>query len=391
MARELAISTYLFIFRMLFNLFKLVPQKKKTVCVASFGDNIFYTVRTLHNVSDQNIVILKELSCKYPFDPAVGSVIPFSLKHPFAYMQSIYHLATAKTILIDNYFGFLAVTNFRAGTICIQLWHAVGAIKQFGLLDPTNENRSPKALKRFQQVYDRFHYVVTGSEKMAAIFRKSFGLNSDRILRTGVPRSDFFFDEQKKKEISRNAKINFPGLRDKKIILYAPTYRRKQLANNLTALDIKQLYNELSDEYVLFIKPHPAESHSLDDAYSNFVYDVSHYKDTNALLLIADMLITDYSSIPFEFALLEKPMIFFAHDMAAYKKTSGLIDDYVNIMPGPVVASTSEIIEAVKKKAFDRKKVKLFALDWNEYSKGNSSMNVAGLIEETEQKEKAFV
>lgn len=395
MARELAISIYLFVFRILFNTFKLFPQKDKTIGVVSFGDNTFFATKALSNLSDEEIIILKDSSCKYQFDESIATVISFDIKHPIAYLKSIYHLATATTVLVDTYYGFLAVTKFRPGTTCIQLWHAAGAIKRFGLMDPSNEVRTPRALDRFEQVYDRFNYTVVGSENMAEVFKNSFGLTDDRILRTGIPRSDILFDRDEKQRVSEHINRIYPTIGDRKVILYTPTFREQQFSNYKLELDIQQLYKELANEYVLFIKLHPTVSNFVSDKYEDFVFDVSDYKDTNKLLLIADLLISDYSSIPFEYAILEKPMIFFAYDMDTYRIKSGLIDEYENQMPGPVVSTTLEIINIIKEDAFDMGQIKEFKEQWNEYSDGNSSMNLAQFLTNTEQKgmkkEKALV
>ncbi|GIP63601.1 hypothetical protein J32TS6_21560 [Virgibacillus pantothenticus] len=388
MVKEIAISIYLFVFRILFNFFKLFTLKTKTVCVATFGDNIFYTTKALSKLSDEEVVILKSSSCKYLFHNLKATIIPFTLKHPIAYIKSIYHLATAKTILIDNYYGFLAATSFKQGVTCIQLWHAGGAIKQFGLKDPTNKFRSKKANERFQQVYNTFHYTVVGSERMAETFKESFGLTDDRILRKGIPRSDVLFDHSMKESIYNQMVEKHPIINNKQIILYAPTFRNDQLSHYQLQLDIGKLYQELSEDYVLLIKPHPAVTYDISEAYQDFVYDVSEFYDTNQLLLITDILITDYSSIPFEYALLEKPMIFYAYDMEEYRLTSGLIDDYEQQMPGPVVASTEAIILTIKENKFNYGKIKEFAKQWNEYSNGKSSMNLAKYLTDTELKER---
>ncbi|MGX9932948.1 CDP-glycerol glycerophosphotransferase family protein [Virgibacillus salarius] len=388
MVKELAISVYLFIFRILFNFFKLFPLKKKVVGVATFGDNIYYTTNAIKKLSNEEIFILKDSSCKYRFDSRQAQIIVFDIKHPISYIKSIYHLATASTILVDTYYGFLAATKFRDNATCIQLWHAGGAIKNFGLMDPTNEFRTAKANERFAQVYRTFDFTVVGSNLMAETFKKSFGLTDDRILRTGIPRSDILFDHSMKDHIYRNMTEKYPMIKNKQIILYAPTFRNNQLSNYQLHLDIHKLYQELSNDYVLFIKPHPAVTYEISEAYKDFVYDVSDFYDTNHLLLITDLLITDYSSIPFEYAVLEKPMIFFAYDMEEYSYTSGLIDDYEHKMPGPVVASTDAIILAIKENRFDYLQIKEFADQWNEYSNGTASLNLAKYLTGTEEKEK---
>lgn len=395
MFRELAISAYLFFFKMLFHLFKLFPQKKKTVCVASFGDNIFYTVRSIRDLSDEEIIIIKDKSCHYQFDRAICKVLPFGMiTHPIAYLQSIYHLATATTILVDNYFGFLAVTDFKKGTTCIQLWHAAGAIKKFGLQNPHNKSRTPKAIQRFQKVYNRFDYTIVGSENMVNIFKESFNISEDSILRTGIPRTDIFYDLNEKRRIYNQMKSLYSQIQNKKVILYAPTFRGHRLNHPELAFDLKRLYEALSDDYILMIKQHPSVSFELNEKYNGFMIDVSDYYDINHLLLITDLLITDYSSVAFEFALLEKPMIFYAYDIKEYKHTSGLIDSYELHMPGPVVKTTEQLILAIHSQPFDMNKIRVFAEEWNQYSKGSASINLAKIVtkvNDEEKKEKVYI
>lgn len=393
MVREFVISIYLFLFQWLFNVFKLFPQKKKTVCVASFGDNIFYTVRAIRERSNEEIIILKDRSCQYRFDESISKVLPFDLRHPMIYLQSIYHLATASTILIDNYFGFLAATNFRKSTHCIQLWHAVGAIKKFGLQNPANQFRAEKALKRFKKVYSRFHYIIVGSENMVNIFKDSFGIKESAILRTGIPRTDLFYDLDEQAHIYQQMTNLFSLIKRKKVILYAPTYRPNQFNQSELPFNLNDFYHAFKDEYVLLIKHHPSVSFQFHNKYADFVINASEYYDINHLLLVTDILITDYSSVAFEFALLERPMIFYAYDINEYEHHSGLIEHYKYQMPGPIVDTTEELIQIIQKHSFDFEKIRVFKEEWNQYSKGNSSDQLADLISKMyeEKQEKVYI
>ncbi|WP_047982600.1 CDP-glycerol glycerophosphotransferase family protein [Ornithinibacillus contaminans] len=380
MVRELIIFIYLLLFKIAFNFFKVFPLQIKTVCVASFGDNIDYTTAALKTLSDEEIIVLQEPSCHYPFNTNTSQVIPFTIGKPFSFLKSIYHLATATTILVDNYFAFLSVTKFREDSTCIQLWHAAGAIKKFGLQQPSTNDRGSISRKRFVKVYNRFDYTIVGSETMAAIFQKSFGLPDSRIKRTGIPRSDFFFKSTETDNVLKKLLHRYPIIKQKKVILYAPTFRLQELNEFQLAIDIEQLYNSLSTDYVLFLKLHPAVTSNLTILYKNFLYDVSDYYDINHLLLCTDLLITDYSSIPFEFSLLERPMIFYAYDKEAYEGENGLISNYQNRMPGQVVSTTEEIIEIIKSNNYETDRIRAFSEEWNLYSKGHSSLNVARLI-----------
>src|SRR5690606_1337177 len=91
------------------------------------------------------------------------------------------------------------------------------------------------------------------------------------------------------------------------------------------------------------------------------------------LLVVTDILITDYSSIPFEFSLLNKPMVFFAYDLETYVQKRGIWERYEQFVPGPIVKRTDELIQVIKEKQFDMQKIEKFAREWNEYSTGNTS------------------
>ena len=374
MAREFAITIYLFVFRLLFNSFKLFPQKKKSVFVASFGVNVLYTLKELEKQTEEQIIILKVPSCKITYKDAPNrKQLHLTALSPIEWVQSIYHLATCRKIFVDNYFGFLAVTQFKPNTECIQLWHATGAIKQFGLKDLSIENRSAKAYERFKQVYQRFDHVVVGSENMANIFREGFGVSKQQILRTGIPRTDFFFDSFAKEEVIETLRLQLPAIKEKKVILYAPTYRDNELTVTDLKLNIDKMYKELKDDYVLFLRLHPAVSVELSNDYPDFVFNVSKDYNINHLMIITDILISDYSSIPFEFSILNKPMIFFAYDIDEYAETRGFWDNYDKLVPGPIVENTDDLIEILKTDDFDMKLINDFYNEWNQYSDGNSS------------------
>nr|GGG73465.1 hypothetical protein GCM10011398_17410 [Virgibacillus oceani] len=349
-----------------------------------------FTLNELEKQMDEPVVILKTSSCRVNFNVLDNRTnLNFEPVNLLQWIQSIYHLATCDKLFVDNYFGFLASTNFKPNVQCIQLWHAAGAIKQFGLKDKSITTRSKNAYKRFNKVYGRFTHVTVGSEKMAAIFRQSFGISNDVIVRSGIPRSDFFFNNQKKRMIEQSLQSVYPAIKRKKVILYAPTYRDDELNKTDIVLEIQKLNEAFIDEYILFLRLHPAIKNDFSNNYNDFVYDVSNYTDINHLLVVTDILITDYSSIPFEFSLLERPMIFFAYDLEKYGETRGFWEDYETLVPGPVVRNTNDLIHAIQENKFDLQRVKDFASQWNQYSRGSSSKALINTLYTEEEQYRA--
>lgn len=185
--------------------------------------------------------------------------------------------------------------------------------KKFGLLDPGNDTRTTAAKNRFHKVYNQFHKIIVGSDKMQEIFKQAFGLDNSRFIKSGIPRTDIFYDKVLIEEKKEYIFTKYPQLDGKKIILYAPTYRNEDFENFKLHLDLHLMNRELYEKgYILILKLHPTIRKGLEIPYNltDFVYDFSKTYNTNDLLFITDMLITDYSSVPFEYSILEKPMIF---------------------------------------------------------------------------------
>ncbi|MCC5803162.1 CDP-glycerol glycerophosphotransferase family protein [Rossellomorea vietnamensis] len=384
MIRELAITLYLFCFKLCFSIFKLMPLQKKVCFVATFGDNHHFILEEMNRRQTSfHSVVLKTKTCHYPFEDVTSTIITYDGVNPVATLKAIYHLATSKVVVIDNYYGFLAATPFKDGVECIQVWHAGGAIKKFGLMDPSNVHRSHKAIDRFHQVYQQFHKVVVGSEGLSNIYYEAFGIQEHHILPFGIPRTDLFYNQNKMETVKRKLNDRLPVLRQKKVILYAPTYRDSDLSMFKLHLDLDLLHKHFSETHVLLLKFHRAihrEQHYEED-YKGFVFDLTDHPNINDLLLVTDILITDYSSIPFEYSILEKPMIFFPYDLEEYKKERGFWMDYKEFVPGPVALTNEEIVRIIKSENFDLRKVSKFKEDWNMYSDGHSSANLVQYLE----------
>jgi teichoic acid glycerol-phosphate primase len=385
MFKEIIKNGYLLLFSLFFNLFKLCPVKKKITFVISFVGNPTYLYEEIAKESFSSEIIFL---CK----PAVTSqfrkkfshatIFSFESSNIIYWLKSIYHLATSKVVIIDNYFAFLSAIEFNVGVECIQLWHAAGALKTFGLKDHSISLRKESAKRRFRKVYTKFNKIIVGSEEMASIFMDAFDVPSQNILRTGIPRTDFFYDNERLNITRLSFYEKFPMFKEKKVILYAPTFRDHQLDDFKLHLDLEKMYQELKHDHVLLIKLHPAVKSNIkfEEQYPDFIYDFSSSKGINGLLVIVDYLITDYSSIPFEFALLKRPMIFFPYDLDTYKGERGVIDDYELRVPGPICFETEEIINTLINNEFNLDLVAEFSDKWNEYSDGNSSKKLSEYV-----------
>lgn len=385
MVRELAIYLYLKLFSFLFEIAKLFPLQKKIVFCVSFVENTTYLYDELkkNNPNIQCIVLTDYKTHAFFKDRILtDSVLLFAPKHPLAFLKGIYHLATSQVIVLDNYYGFLSSISFKESVKKLQIWHANGAIKTFGWKDLSVKERSKNAKERFAAVYKQFDYILSGSDKMSAIFCEAFSASPHQLLNTGIPRTDIFFDKEHIDKVTRSFYKKYINLKNKKIILYAPTFRENEgESSNQIRLDLSYLKNALESDYILLVRLHPSVNNRIDFSdYNGFVYNFSDYPILNDLLFITDILITDYSSIPFEFSFLQKPMIFYPYDLDKYRKTRGFWVPYHELVPGPIAYSTEEIVQFIHNSSFQLEKIEVFHEEWNKYSIGNSSKNVIQIL-----------
>ncbi|MGU9967488.1 CDP-glycerol glycerophosphotransferase family protein [Bacillus sp. N1(2025)] len=349
-------------------LFKPVKPKNHLTLLVSFEENAQALIRSYkahaESLSYEMTVLYTRhaVSLKKELE-GVGSFY-LNEKHPLHLLKAVLILFKSKVVITDNYFLMTSVLNRRPQTTCIQVWHANGSLKKFGLEDVTNQNRPASDISRFKKVYRSFDFVTVGSDAMADVFKKSFGIRDGQLLKTGVPLTDVYYEEHKPE-----LKHKWP----KKIILYAPTFRDYDMQSFRLPFTEEQLTNALNGEYMLLVKLHPAVLHQISASFeSELIKNVSDMR-LHDLLKAADILITDYSSVPFEFALLNKPIFFFTYDLEEYDQKRGLIDNYTSVIPGKACHDSEALLEEMTKKPFRAEELKRFSDKWNMYSDGNSS------------------
>lgn len=278
----------------------------------------------------------------------------------------------------------------RADTIYIQTWHGT-PLKKLALdldsLYMSGETSLEDYKRNFFNNVQTWDYLITQNKYSTEIFKKAFGFSKE-ILEIGYPRNDVLFRRNKKEDISKlKESLGLP--QDKRVILYAPTWRDNDYYSNgiykfSTGLDFPLLFKELRDDTVLLVKYHYLIKDAIDwSAYEGFVYEFDKDYDISLLYLVSDMLITDYSSVMFDYSILRRPMMFYCFDLCEYKdKLRGFYFDFLNEAPGPVVETTEALIKAIKEYDYEmyREKYEAFISKYNHADDGNASARVIELI-----------
>lgn len=249
--------------------------------------------------------------------------------------------------------NFPSYLKKRKETKYLQTWHGTPLKKM--LFDIENvHGRSEDYVERIGEQIKNWDYLISPSSYATQAFRSAFKYEKE-VLEVGYPRNDIFYQDEKQalEEIVRNRlRLN----KDKKIILYAPTFRDNHATKNNKfdfnlEMDLLKMKENLSSDYIVLLRMHVAITSKLklDEDLSEFVMNVSDYPDMQELLLITDILITDYSSVMFDFANTGKPMLFFTYDLETYRDdVRGFYMDFEIEAPGPLIKNTEEIIDKIQ-------------------------------------------
>lgn len=279
----------------------------------------------------------------------------------------------------------------RKGVQYIQTWHGT-PLKKLALdMDSVNmagETNIDKYKRSFFINTRTWDYLLSQNHYSTEIFRRAFAFDKN-MLEIGYPRNDVLFYGNHNEYISKLKKqMGLPE--NKKIILYAPTWRdneyyAKGAYKFNTPMDFAMMKEELGDEYVCVVKYHYLVKDNIDwSTYGGFVYEFNMCEDISTLYLVADILITDYSSVMFDYSLLKRPMFFYTYDLEEYKNNlRGFYFDFLEEAPGPIVGTTEELTAAIKNydSSMYQDKYNNFYNKYNHADDGKASAKVVEVIE----------
>lgn len=267
-------------------------------------------------------------------------------KLPFGEIKRAAFLAAgAKVIVLEDFYPQLHALTIRKDTKVVQLWHACGAFKMFGL---SEVDKIPH-LTQDTRNHRNYDMVPVSSKEMVPFYSEAFGISPKQVYPVGVARTDVFFDDHYKKEVTKRLYEQYPVLQDKKVVLFAPTFRGSGKTRAYYPKEkfvIDRFMEKLAPDTVLIVKHHPFVRQQIEcnDKYRDRVLDFTDKENINDLLFITSLLITDYSSSVFEAALLKLPMLFYVFDLEEYEKQRDIYFDFSSFVPGKQVKTMDELI-----------------------------------------------
>lgn len=257
-------------------------------------------------------------------------------------VRGMYLLRTSSLFVVDNAYLPVHVARHRRGTTVVQVWHAVGALKRFGADTATGLAEPERSF-----LHRHYDYVVCAGEESRRPYAAALRTPLERVLPLGVARTDFFFDAAAIAAARERVLAAYPALREGRVVLYAPTFRGRGRAKRAAqGFDPNAVRASLPPGHVLALKSHPNLDPSLvSRAGFDVVIDPS--LEINEVLAATDILVTDYSSSIYEWALLRRPLVLLTQDLAEYERDPGLYLDARTDLIGEHVDRPDDLPRAI--------------------------------------------
>jgi CDP-ribitol ribitolphosphotransferase len=358
--RRAVINLRIVIVRLAFRLARRLPIRQHVVLATAHGERISGNLAFIRDeLARRDPAVPLVIVAHRPGKGVLGRVV--GLLHG---LQAGYHLATARVTVVDDYFFPMYVIEPRPGTTFVQVWHASGAFKKFGYSVLEKSFGADEAYVSMVKIHINYDVCLVSSMNVAPFYAEAFDQPLDRFTsRTGIPRTDVLFGDT---ALERAAAVRSRyGLSDDRtVILYAPTFRGESVTSATydDYLDLELMARMLAADHVVLMRLHPFVRSALriPEELAGFAFDVSDHPDINELMLVSDLLVTDYSSAIYEFSLLGRPICFLAPDHQAYEGERGFYFDYMSGVPGPVFETTEGLARYIQARRFDTVRVAAF-------------------------------
>ncbi len=323
----------------------------KIFCAGGIKDNKVLMFSSVRGKLGGNLLQIKNYIDKnnLPYELAVYT--SENMPHDFKLAKEA---ASSHYILIDDYEPKAYVLKLRKKQELVQVWHGLGAFKKFGY--------SRESAVKTSLTHKNYTKTIVSSPAVISAYKEAFAMDEKGILPLGIPRTDLLFDDKYIESTKKRLMKNNPQLKGKKVCVFAPTFRGENVNSAFYPSDFfnpQVLADSLGDDWVVVTKYHPFIKNA--EIYnSKNVVDMSNEREMNDVLLIADVLVTDYSSVIFENAILGKPLVLYVPDLDQYTDTRGFYYDYNMYSYGEMVQDFSELAEVVKVAKNDEEKLKRF-------------------------------
>lgn len=394
--------------QMIYAVLKLLPTKKnKVVFLSRQSDTLtpdFEMVQQELRREDPQIEIV---TICHRLEGAGSGGLKGILSFAGSTLRSMYHMATASVCVLDAYWPAVSLLHHKKTLTVIQMWHALGKIKQSGYQTLGKASGRGAEMAHLMKMHENYDYIIAGGKAWNPFYEKSFNQPQDKLVNCGLPRIDRLLAEREKNR--KRFFAAYPELKEKMIILYAPTFRKnielhwESLVRAVAARNAETIREDSQDRtssadgrnaeaaqtnaanpeiaqneepFVLIVKGHPNQPLVSDDPA------VQNCPDFRAvdLLAVCDYLITDYSAIALEGAVLNCPTYYFVYDYEEYREKNGMNIDLFEVMPGCVFRDADELMQRLAQGSYPQETLDAYRASYLPKNLGTSTAQIAQLV-----------
>ena len=291
-----------------------------------------------------------------------------SLSYVFGIVGDMWSMATAKVVIVDTYSIPLSCLHHKKTLQRVQIWHALGAVKQFGLQSAGKAQGRNQGVAKVLHMHENYTHVIAPSKATGELYCKAFGCEPNQLRIVSLPRVDTILQGDCKREEFLKAN---PFYQNKRLILYVPTFREK---DHIYIEQLAKAFKECS-HLGLIVAPHP-----LSQSAKNPAYHLEGSFTTYDLMKLAHEIITDYSACSVEASLLRKPVRFFVPDYEEYKQEQGLNVELTQWFPTQCFTQAPALVQAVEQGEYPLQTLETYANYYVENQGTNNAQQLAELI-----------
>lgn len=343
----------IFVLQAFYQCMKLLPVKNKIVMISrqSNEPSVDFCLlgSALQSGNEKIEVVYLCKTLDGGADAGFGSKCAYLL-HMF---KQMYHMATAKVVLLDTYCIAASVLHHRKSLKIIQMWHSMGTMKLFGYTAVGTEEGRTGKVAECMHMHANYDYFIAASDNYKAHLAAGFGCDEGKAFICPLPRYDLLKSAEYKARKQAEIYEKYPELRAKKKILYCPTFRADE---HQMKQAVQGLVNSLPDGYELIVKLHPLSETDIESAH---VWKLNEYSTFDALF-IADYVISDYSCVVYEAGILKLPLCFYVFDYDRYAEKRGLAISLKEEAAGVISEDPAVIMKAIETDAFDMQAIEGF-------------------------------
>ncbi len=363
---KIILKVFKILLNLIFVIFKLLPVKDKITFISRQA-----------NERTEDIQMLSEEIARQAHDVEVICLcrkirggLSGKISYCFHMLTQMYHIATSKVVILDSYCICISVLKQRKSLTVIQMWHALGSLKKFGLsIVGAGEGRDA-GVADAMAMHKNYTWVLTSGDACLLNFAEAFGYGPESMKVMSLPRVDKLTDPELRDSMLNKVYEAYPEFKEKRVVVYAPTFRKDRDISEETEALASQFDQA---EYAFVLKKHPLMDVNCSTAISDDKFT------TLEMMFAADYVICDYSAVIYEAAIMKKPLFFYTFDYDSYGVERDFYIDYYQEMPGIKASDPSVLAAAIRTNNFDTDAVADFSYKYVKHQK-NCTAELASFV-----------